>query len=145
MLLQAEHTVLIHRPVAEVFALVADPTQEPRWNPAVLKTEQLSRQHTGVGTVYQETHHVIFRSHTVTFEVSDYQPDGLVGFKSSSGPVQTHMLYMFQPQTEGTQVTLKGEAEVSGFLRILAPLLRRTTKEQVVKTLGQLKEFLERE
>ncbi|SRR5258708_2920491 len=145
MFIYAEQTVVIHRPLAEVFALVSDATKESLWNPAVLRTEQLDSKPVGIGTVYQETHRVILRQNTMTSEVVSYQPNQHIGFKSiSGGPVQTHM-YTLEPQAEGTRITLRSEVQIPGFFGILAPFLRRIAHEQTIKSLAQLKQFLEHE
>jgi len=145
MFIHAKQTVTIHRPGAEVFALVSDPTNEPRWNPTVLRTERLSEQPNGVGTVYRETHQVIFRQNTMTYEVVSYQPEDQFGIKTlSGGPLQIFQ-YTFTPHSEGVQVALSTEVQVPSLLRFLAPLLRRMVGKESVKSLTRLKQFLENE
>ncbi|SRR5258708_3991635 len=143
MFIHAEHTVVIHRHGAEVFALVSDPTQEPLWNTAVLKIEQLSEKPVGIGTIYRETHHVVLRQNAMTIEVVNYQPNQQFGTRSiSGGPLQTH-LYTLEPHIQGTSITLKDEVQIPAIFCVLAPLLRRIGHEEIIKGLTQLKQFLE--
>jgi len=51
-MLSAEHEVTIARPVAEVFAFVADGLNAPKWRPGVLDISLASG--TGLGSVYKQ-------------------------------------------------------------------------------------------
>jgi len=145
MFIHAQQTLTISRPGKAVFALISDPTKESQWNPTVLRTECLSGQASGVGTRYQETHHVIFRQNTMTFEVVDYQPDSQFGIKTlSGGPLQISQ-YLLEPLLDAVQVTLSMDTQIPGALRFLAPLLRRWADEEALKSLTRLKQFLENE
>ena len=143
MFIHAKQTVTIYRPGAAVFALISDATKEPQWNPAVLRTERLSEQESGIGTLYRETHRVIFRQNTMTFEVVSYQPDHQFGIKAlSGGPLQISQ-YTLVPHPDGVQVTLSVEIQIPAIFRFLAPLLRRMASEEALKSLTRLKQFLE--
>ncbi len=145
MFIHAHQALAIHQSGAEVFALISDPTKESQWNPAVLKTERLSEQPSGIGTVYQETHHVIFRQNTMTFEVVSYQPDAQFGTKTlSGGPLQISQ-YTLGSHPDGVQVTLSIDIQIPGLFRFLAPLLRRIAGKGALQSLTRLKLFLENE
>jgi Polyketide cyclase / dehydrase and lipid transport len=49
-----ENTVLIRRPIEDVFALLSDFENVPKWNSAIVDTRKLSDGPVGVGTVYQQ-------------------------------------------------------------------------------------------
>lgn len=52
---QFEGTAEIDRPIAEVFAFLADGTNDPKFSPRVLHIEKKTDGPTGVGTVYAST------------------------------------------------------------------------------------------
>lgn len=52
---QFEGTAEIDRPIAEVFAFLADGTNDPRFSPRVQHIEKKTDGPTGVGTVYAST------------------------------------------------------------------------------------------
>lgn len=52
---QFEATVEIDRPVAEVFAFLADGENDPKFSPRVLEIKKTTDGPTGVGTVYAST------------------------------------------------------------------------------------------
>lgn len=145
MFIHAQQALTISRPEKAVFALICDPTKEPQWNPAVLRVECLSEPAGGVGTRYRETHRVIFRKNTMTFEVLDYQPGTLFGIKTlSGGPLQISR-YLLEALPDTVQVTLSIDIQIPSILRFLAPLLRRFADEEALNSLTRLKQFLENE
>jgi uncharacterized protein YndB with AHSA1/START domain len=52
---QFETTVVIDRPIEEVFAFLADGENDPRFSPRVLEIRKTTDGPTGVGTVYAST------------------------------------------------------------------------------------------
>ena len=48
----AENSIVINKPVAEVFAFVADHENDPKWRPGVNDIKHASGE--GVGTVYRQ-------------------------------------------------------------------------------------------
>src|SRR4029453_9581804 len=49
-----ENTVMIRRPIADVFAFLADFENIPKWNYAIVETHKVSQGPIGVGTIYQQ-------------------------------------------------------------------------------------------
>ena len=145
MFIQAQQTLTISQPEKVVFALISNPTKESQWNPAVLRTECLSEQPGGIGTRYRETHRVLFRENTMTFEVVTYQPDTQFGTKTlSGGPLQISQ-YLLEALPDTVRVTLSTAIQIPNVLRFLAPFLRRWADEETLKSLTRLKQFLENE
>lgn len=53
-MVKIEHSVVINRPVAEVFAYVTRPENTPRWQSGMLASQQISDGAMGVGTIFTE-------------------------------------------------------------------------------------------
>lgn len=51
----AQHTVTVPRPIAEVFAFLADGLNDPKWRPDVIEVHLESGQASQVGAVYGQT------------------------------------------------------------------------------------------
>jgi hypothetical protein len=49
-----ENTVLIARPIEDVFAFLSDLENVPKWNYAIVETRKVSEGPIGVGTTYQQ-------------------------------------------------------------------------------------------
>jgi uncharacterized protein YndB with AHSA1/START domain len=68
-----ENTVIIQRPVEEVFAFLADFENLPKWNDAIVETTKTSPGPVAVGTTYRQIRSVPSRSEE-GFEVIAYEP-----------------------------------------------------------------------
>ena len=68
-----ENTVMIRKPIEEVFGFLADFENLPRWNYAIVETHKVSQGPVGVGTVYQQVRSGPSRSEE-GFEVTAYNP-----------------------------------------------------------------------
>ena len=64
-----ENTVMIRRPIADVFAFLADFENIPKWNYAIVETHKVSEGPIGVGTIYRQVRSVPSRSEE-RFEVT---------------------------------------------------------------------------
>jgi hypothetical protein len=144
MPIRAEQDAVIFRPGAEVFALIADPAKESLWNPSVLKTERVSGPPGAAGSVYRETHHLMYRKNTMVFEVVRNDPGREFGIKTSSGGPLQIASYTLDPHPDGVRVTLTTDVFLPAILLFAAPLLRRMARKQAGRSLSRLKVFLER-
>ena len=68
-----EGETIINRPVEEVFDVVADERNEPRYNPRLLWVEKLSSGPVGRGTQYRAATKTIGRPVEMTIEFIDYE------------------------------------------------------------------------
>jgi hypothetical protein len=53
-----ENTVMIRRPIEEVFGFLSDFENVPKWNYAIVETHKVSQGPVGVGTIYQQVRSV---------------------------------------------------------------------------------------
>jgi hypothetical protein len=80
-----ENTVLIGRPIEDVFALLSDFENVPKWNSAIVDTRKLSDGPVGVGAVYQQVRSVPSRSEE-RFEVTAFNPPHHLEIRGQLGP-----------------------------------------------------------
>jgi uncharacterized protein YndB with AHSA1/START domain len=57
-----ENTVMIARPIEDVFGFLADLENIPNWNYAIVETRKVSKGPVGVGTTYHQVRSVPSRS-----------------------------------------------------------------------------------
>ena len=80
-----ENTVMIRRPIEDVFAFLADFENIPRWNYAIVETRKMSQGPVGVGTIYQQVRSVPSRSEE-HFEVTAYNSPRQLEIRGQFGP-----------------------------------------------------------
>ncbi len=122
-MVHARGSIQIGRSPAAVFALLADPTQIPRWRGDVVEATAL--EGSGVGARYTEVLRFMGRA-SQTFEVLDCDPGRRWSVRAVAGlslrPVQRFTL---EPRGDGTQLSYEVELAVTGAFRLLTPLLAR--------------------
>lgn len=138
----AQGSIVINRPVGEVFAFVADGETAPRWRPGVLDVRHLSGD--GVGAVYRQgVRGPAGRRIAADYEVTAIDPDRRITFTAIAGPVRPSGEYRFESTDGGTQVSFALSVELSGWKRLLMGRAVQATMDAEVATLGNLKRVLE--
>jgi uncharacterized protein YndB with AHSA1/START domain len=81
---QFEASVEIDRPVAEVFAFLADGANDPTFSPRVQKIEKTTEGPTGVGTVYRSTVKDAGLTSQREFEITEFEPNARIRWAERS-------------------------------------------------------------
>jgi hypothetical protein len=138
-----QNTVLITRPLNEVFAYLADFQNIPAWNYAIEQTTKTSPGPPGVGATYQQTRTLPRRSQE-DFQVTVFEPPSRLTIRGQFGPFRATTSYLLEPGAGGTRLTNKVELEPSSaMLRLISPLAVPRVKEAVARNLSSLKRLLE--
>jgi uncharacterized protein YndB with AHSA1/START domain len=140
--MQFTNTITIDRPVAEVFAFLAQLENLPRWNYAISETRKISIGPIGAGARYEQTRTIPTRS-TETFEITAYEPDRTLAIRGTFGPFPGRFTYELEPMGNHTRLVNTVDLEPSGLVSIVAPLLTSRVKAAVAANLGALKQLLE--
>jgi uncharacterized protein YndB with AHSA1/START domain len=139
---EAERTVRIHRPQAAVFAYFADGENDPQWRPAV--KEIVRNGPIGPGMTYrQRVAGPGGRAIPSDFRVTAYEPDRHLAFEVTAGPVRPVGDYRFEPADDGTDVTFKLSAGLSGLKKLLMTKPVQQSMNSEVAALDRAKEILE--
>jgi uncharacterized protein YndB with AHSA1/START domain len=137
-----ENTVMIRRPIEEVFGFLSDFENIPRWNHAIVETRKVSQGPVGVGTIYQQVRSVTSRSEE-RFEVTAHNPPRHLELRGQLGPFPSRLSYALDAVPEGTRVTNSVELELRGPGRLLGRVAVPRVRDAVAVNLGKLKELLE--
>ena len=137
-----ENTVLIARPIEDVFGFLSDLENVPRWNYAIVETRKISEGPVGVGTTYQQVRSVPSRSEE-HLEITAYDPPRQLEIQGQLGPFASRLVYALDATGEGTRVTNTVELELRGPGRLLGRAAVPRVREAVAANLRKLKELLE--
>lgn len=143
-MVRIETSTRINRPIAEVFAYVADGRNAARWNSAVTSVEKLSDGDQGVGATYFMIRDLPGRRVENQYEVTEYVPNERYTIRTVSGPTPFTYHYHFAPVDGGTatQLALDAEADL-GLANVLGPLATAAVRRGVDENLQTLKRLLE--
>jgi hypothetical protein len=96
--------VLISRPLAEVFAFVADARNLPRRDESMDSEELTSPEPIGLGTTVRTGMHWMGREYEDTREVAEREPPDRMPIGSTRRPFPTTRAYRLAARVEGTFV-----------------------------------------
>jgi uncharacterized protein YndB with AHSA1/START domain len=137
-----ENTVVIRRPIEEVFAFLSDLENVPKWNYAIVETRKVSEGPVGLGTVYRQVRSVPSRSEE-RLEVTAFNPPGRLEIRGQLGPFPSRLSYALDALPEGTRVTNSVELELRGPGRVLGRVAVPRVRDAVATNLRKLKELLD--
>jgi len=144
-----EASVVINRPVEEVFEFVTNPKNDLLWQSGVLESEQTSEGPMGVGTTLRSVSQLMGRRMEGTGEVIGYKANKKMTYKSASGPMSGEYSFTFEPVEGGTRLSFVGEGETGGFLKRLFGLADsifvRMAQRGMETDFANLKDILEAE
>jgi len=135
-------SVAIKRPVEDVFAVLSDPTNTPKWNSTLLSAKKTSDGPTGVGTTVQSTGKMFGRQLKTEFTVTEFEVNRRYAVTSTK-PFPLTMTFALEPTTGGTRVDLTADVEPGGFFKIVGPLMVRMGERQNRTNLENLRHMLE--
>ncbi|WP_066296520.1 SRPBCC family protein [Bacillus sp. FJAT-29937] len=137
-------SVIIHKPVSEVFHYMASMENVPELMPNVVKMEKLTEGPIGKGTKFKESRSV--RGNTVNAEIEliEYKQDQTFATRGNSNGLITEYVYAFHEIEEGTQVELDAFVKTSGLrMKLTKGFIVKMIKREDGFQLEYLKEMLE--
>jgi len=136
------NTITIDRPVADVFAYVADLENLPRWNYAIQQTRMVSPGPVGVGTRYHQVRTVPTRQEE-SLEVVELDEGRRLTVRGTLNRLPALLCYDLDHNGRTTVLSNTVELTVPGPLVLASPLATRRVKQSVAANLAVLKEILE--
>ncbi len=137
-----EHSVVIRRPVEEVWDYVIDPANDPVWQGAVIEVRS-SHPQLEVGSTIDEVSMFLGRRFEITWVVTEHEPPHYSAVTLAKGPVPMQGSYRFDPVEGGTRFTMKGETEAHGLFRLAEPVFARLARREWASYCEVLKDLLE--
>jgi hypothetical protein len=137
---------VIERPPAEVFRFVASDhfQNHPKWDPAVTSITKTSSGPMGVGTTARLVRTDRGRRVEGSMEVTEYEPVCSFTEVSRFGPFTLHARATLAPVSPAsTRLELVIDTHARGAIRLLLPLMRRTFRKTMARSLRIIKQHVE--
>ena len=141
-----EETVIITRPVREVFDFLMLAENLPRWDSSMLECAQIGDGAVTVGTRYRGASKILGRRIEWVTEVVELVPGIRAVSRSVAGPLSFTVSYEVSASPAGTALRyrLAAESGLGGaFGRALEPIVQRAQTKVVRANLGTLASLLE--
>ena len=137
-----EGSIVINRPLEEVFALLSNPENNPKWQSGIVELRKTSEGPIGVGATYRSVNQFLGRRIEGETEITEYEPNRKYTLKSKL-PFPVEARTTFERVEGGTRINLKTEVEIGGFFKLAEPLVVSMGKRQFEGDLANLKDLME--
>ena len=141
-----EETVIITRPVREVFDFLMLAENQPRWDSSMLECAQIGDGTVTVGTRYRGASKILGRRIEWVTEVVELVPGVRAVSRSVAGPLSFTVSYEVSASPAGTALRyrLAADSGLDGaFGRAMEPIVQRAQTKVVRANLGTLASLLE--
>ncbi len=135
--------VTIAAPVEEVFDLVADERNEPRYNPRIVHAEKVGDGPIGVGSRFVAKPKGMGAKGAMTLQVVDYDRPHRLESSIRSSYMTVDGTLSFTEVDGGTRLRWDWEMDLVGPMRVLAPVLALVGPSWERRNWVGLKEYME--
>ena len=138
-----EGEIEIGCPVEVVFDYVADQTNEPHYNPNMVRAHKETAGPIGKGTRFTSAVRSAGRTAEMLIENTGYDRPNLLTSTTTMKQMNISYTLTFEPLDEGTRMRWSGEVLPKGGLRLLGPMVTWMGRRQEQRIWSRLKSHLE--
>ncbi|HLB63201.1 MAG TPA: SRPBCC family protein [Anaerolineales bacterium] len=142
-MIKVEASVLISRPVEEVFAFSNNPANSTKWQEGLVESRITSQGPIGVGTQITDVRKFLGRDLDSKLEVIAYQPNKSITLKTVSGPIHFQITQTYEVAEGGAKMTTIGEGEPGGLFKLAEGAVKKQFENQIQGDLARLKKVME--
>ena len=136
--------IVIDRPVAEVGAYAADPSNAPKWYARIESVDWKTPPPLRVGSAVAFVARFLGRRLEYTYEFAEFVPGERLMMRTQQGPFPMETTYTWTALSDNsTRMTLRNRGEPSGFSRLTAPFMASAVRRANRQDLAKLKAALE--
>ena len=138
-----ETSIMIDRPIGQVFAALVDSKNQPKWDTDLLEACITPDGPVGIGTRITEVRKIMGRTSENTGEVIEFEPNVRITRKSVDKSMTVLGTVTFTATPGGTKVNWKWDLQSKGFYALVGSMIANTMKKGSENSLLGLKELLE--
>ncbi|MGH9232055.1 MAG: SRPBCC family protein [Acidimicrobiales bacterium] len=136
-------STVIDRPVADVAAYAADPSNAPEWYENIASVEWITPPPLQVGSKVAFVARFLGRRLEYTYEFIELTGERLV-MQTAQGPFPMETTYIWAPEGgRATRMTLRNRGAPAGFATMVTPFMSAAIRRANRKDLANLKSILE--
>jgi uncharacterized protein YndB with AHSA1/START domain len=135
--------IIIAAPVEQVFDIVADERNEPRYNPRIARAEKTSPGPVGRGARFTAQPRGLGAAGVMTVEIVDYDRPRRLATSIRSSYLDVGGTLTFSKADGGTCMRWSWDMRLRGAMRALSPVLRAIGPRWEHRNWAGLKQFME--
>jgi uncharacterized membrane protein len=137
-----ERSIVIDRPIGEVFEFTHDLTKSPLWQSTLVELEVLTDGPMRVGTRWREVRRFLGKRIETVIELTEFEPNTHSAIKMVSGPIPLNGTFALEPVGGATRFTVTGELDAHGFFKLAEPVFAGLAGRELEANLRLLDELL---
>jgi len=141
-MITVESTVLIKKPVEDVFAFAANPENGPKWQEGLDSVTDVTSEQQ-VGARYTEVRKFLGKEMNTIVETIEVIPNAKWVGKVVEGPVPYQVAVLYESANGGTKMTTHIEADPAGFFKIAQGAVQSQLQNNFEESGQQFKSLLE--
>jgi len=138
-----EGEIVIARRVDVVFDYVADQSNEPQYNPRMVRAEKITAGPVGKGTRFRSAVASMGRTVEMLIACTGYDRPTLFATTTTMAQADISYTLRFEPVAAGTRMRWSGQVRPKGGFRLLGPLITWIGRRQERRIWASLKAHLE--
>jgi len=139
----AQRTVVIERPIAEVYAFFTDPANDPAWRSQVKDIHAHGEPEVGA-QIHQTIAGPMGRGIPADIEITAYSPTSFYAFRVVAGPARPTGQFSFTEVEGGTSVTFRLSADLTGIKKLVMAGQIQKSMDGEMQALDRAKAAIER-
>lgn len=141
--MKVEKSVIIKKPVAEVFAYVQNNENSTKWQSGVVSMQMDEGPDNVVGSRYTEVRKFLGKEMRTTMEITAFTENVKWAAKVIKGQVLYEVTMTYAAVPEGTKITTVVEGEPKGFFKLAENLVVSGLEKSLEEDQNRLKTLLE--
>jgi carbon monoxide dehydrogenase subunit G len=142
-MIKMEQSIIINRPVEEVWKFMSNIENATKWDRGVLEAKQTSEGPIGVGSTLQTRRQMLGRQRIGKYQVLEFVPNRILVLQGSLGRSTAQIRYTFEPLEGGTRLTGTLEAELRGWLKLMTPIFIPMMERDGREDMANVKRIME--
>jgi uncharacterized protein YndB with AHSA1/START domain len=138
-----EASIVVDRPVGQVFAVFTDTKNQPQWDAGLLEACLTPDGPVSVGTKITEVRKFMGRTSENTGEVIEFEPNTRIIRKSVDTSMTVLGTVTFAATQGGTKVDWRWDLQLKGLFTLIGPMIATSMKKGSETSLRGLKNLLE--
>lgn len=143
--MRLEFTIDIERPVRDVFGIVGNLENDPKWQKAVAQATKVSAGPIAEGTRFRHLVQLMGRTSVVDMEFRQYTREQRYVLGCVTGPFEFSTEVNFEPIARGTRMVTLVAGQPKGLAKLAAITLSNHRRHEIESDLHNLKRMLEAE
>ncbi|MDQ0254680.1 uncharacterized protein YndB with AHSA1/START domain [Evansella vedderi] len=141
-----EYSVVIQKPISDVFAFIEDLEKRPTWETGVVEAKVISGEYEKPGSVIQITSKVLGKKIKTVAEVLEYKKNEAVVCRADK-PFPHEVANLYEEVEGGTKFTRRAKADPSNlnnFVKVGSSLILKKIEKSFTETADNAKTVLEK-